>query len=119
MTSRVALFCRNAERQLGVVSLTLHSKQPKRSVISFDKCYIEVNEYPRADHATIVDCGRPPRGGSTLAPRPTHCATRWPTPEKAVAGDDSKCELLGYASDVMELMTKLRADWGVVYPEEE
>ena len=39
--------------------------------------------------------------------------------EKAVAGDDSKCELLGYASDVMELMTKLRADWGVVYPEEE
>ena len=39
--------------------------------------------------------------------------------EKAVAGDDSKRELLDYASDVMELMTKLRADWGVVYPEEE
>ena len=39
--------------------------------------------------------------------------------EKAVAGDDSKRELLGYASDVMELMTKLRTDWGVVYPEEE
>ena len=39
--------------------------------------------------------------------------------EKAVAGDDSKRELLGYASDVMELMTKLRADWGVVHPEEE
>ena len=39
--------------------------------------------------------------------------------EQAVAGDDSKRELLGYASDVMELMTKLRADWGVVYPEEE
>ena len=48
------IVCRNAEQQLGVVSLTLHSKQPKRSVISFDKCYIEVNEYPRADHATIV-----------------------------------------------------------------
>ena len=30
-----------------------------------------------------------------------------------------KRELLDYASDVMELMTKLRADWGVVYPEEE
>ena len=39
--------------------------------------------------------------------------------EKAVAGDDSKRELLDYASDVMKLMTKLRADWGVVYPEEE
>ena len=31
----------------------------------------------------------------------------------------SKRELLDYASDVMGLMTKLRADWGVVYPEEE
>ena len=39
--------------------------------------------------------------------------------EKAVADDESKCELLDYASDVMKLMTKLRADWGVVYPEEE
>ncbi len=54
------IVCRNAEQQLGVVSLTLHSKQPKRSVISFDKCYIEVNEYPRADHATIVGLRRSP-----------------------------------------------------------
>ena len=36
----------------------------------------------------------------------------------ATAGDAGKRALLGYASDVMELMTRLRADWGVVYPEE-
>ena len=35
-----------------------------------------------------------------------------------VAGDAEKRALLGYAADVMELITRRRADWGVVYPEE-
>ena len=113
------IVCRNAEQQLGVVSLTLHSKQPKRSVISFDKCYIEVNEYPRADHATIVWTADGHREEVHAGTEAYALCYEMADLEKAVAGDDSKCELLGYASDVMELMTKLRADWGVVYPEEE
>ena len=36
----------------------------------------------------------------------------------ATAGDAGKRALLGYASDVMELMTALRRDRGVTYPEE-
>ena len=113
------IVCRNAEQQLGVVSLTLHSKQPKRSVISFDKCYIEVNEYPRADHATIVWTVDGRREEVHAGTEAYALCYEMADLEKAVAGDDSKRELLGYASDVMELMTKLRADWGVVYPEEE
>lgn len=113
------IVCRNAEQQLGVVSLTLHSKQPKRSVISFDKCYIEVNEYTRADHATIVWTADGRREEVRAGTEAYALCYEMADLEKAVAGDDSKCELLGYASDVMELMTKLRADWGVVYPEEE
>lgn len=72
------IVCRNAEQQLGVVSLTLHSKQPKRSVISFDKCYIEVNDYPRADHATIVWTADGRARRSTPVPRLTPFAMRWP-----------------------------------------
>ena len=113
------IVCRNAEQQLGVVSLTLHSKQPKRSIISFDKCYIEVNEYPRADHATIVWTADGHREEVHAGTEAYALCYEMADLEKAVAGDDSKRELLGYASDVMELMTKLRADWGVVYPEEE
>ena len=113
------IVCRNAEQQLGVVSLTLHSKQPKRSVISFDKCYIEVNDYPRADHATIVWTADGHREEVHAGTEAYALCYEMADLEKAVAGDDSKRELLGYASDVMELMTKLRADWGVVYPEEE
>ena len=38
--------------------------------------------------------------------------------DAAAAGDAGKRALLGYASDVMELMTALRRDCGVTYPEE-
>lgn len=102
-----------------MVSLTLHSKQPKRSVVSFDKCYIEINEYPRADHATIVWTADGHREEVHAGTEAYALCYEMADLEKAVAGDDSKRELLDYASDVMELMTKLRADWGVVYPEEE
>ncbi|MFR5717062.1 MAG: gfo/Idh/MocA family oxidoreductase, partial [Streptococcus salivarius] len=35
-----------------------------------------------------------------------------------VAGEDDHT-YLNYSRDVMELMTQLRKDWGLVYPEEE
>ena len=38
--------------------------------------------------------------------------------EAAVAGKDDHT-YLNYSRDVMELMTQLRKDWGLVYPEEE
>ena len=38
--------------------------------------------------------------------------------EAAVAGDTSKAGLIDIVADVMDVMTRLRADWGVVYPEE-
>ena len=113
------IVCRNAEGQLGVVSLTLHSKQPKRAVLSFDRCYVEVMEYPRADTATIVwtEDGR----RETVASGASGYALCYEMAdlEAAVAGDDQKRALLDYASDVMELMTALRRAWGVTYPEEE
>ena len=111
--------CRNESGQLGVISLTLHSKQPKRAVVSFDKCYLEVDQYPRADHARIVwtDDGRIEEvsaGTEAYA-----LCYEMADLELAVAGDERAASLIGYAADVMRVMDKLRADWGVVYPEEE
>ena len=112
------IVCRNAEGQLGVVSLTLHSKQPKRAVVSFDECYVEVGEYPRADTATIVWTADGRRETVTCGEEAYALCYEMADLEAAVAGDAEKRVLLGYAADVMELMTRLRADWGVVYPEE-
>ena len=38
--------------------------------------------------------------------------------EAAVAGEDDRT-YLNYSRDVMDLMTQLRKDWGLTYPEEE
>ena len=112
------IVCRNKEGQMGVLSLTLHSKQPKRAVLSFDRCYVEVMEYPRADAATIVwtedgrrEEVRAGRSGYALCYEIADL-------ERAVAGDAQAAGLLDYAADVMQIMTRLRREWGVVYPEE-
>lgn len=109
---------RNAEGQIGVFSLSLHSKQPKRAVLSFDRCYIEVNEYPRADTATIVWTEDGRREDVTAGEEAYALAYEVADLEAAVAGDASKAWLLEYAADVMDIMTRLRYDWGVYYPEE-
>ena len=109
---------RNAEGQLGVFSLTMHAKQPKRATLCFDNCYIEIMGYPRADRATITwtaDGHREEVQAGTEAYALCYEAADM---EKAVAGDASKAALIETAADVMDLMTRLRADWGVTYPEE-
>ncbi|MGN0077004.1 MAG: Gfo/Idh/MocA family protein [Parafannyhessea sp.] len=112
------IVCRNASGQLGVISLTLHSKQPKRAVLSFDRCYIEAMDYPRADHATIVWTADGRREEVRAGEEGYALCYELADLESAVAGDADKAALLDYASDVMDVMTEVRRSWGVVYPEE-
>ena len=112
------IVCRNEEGQLGVVSLTIHSKQPKRAVLSFDKCYVEISEYPRADSATIVWTADGRRETVAAGTEGYALCYEMADLERAVAGDADAASLIDTAADVMELMTRLRADWGVTYPEE-
>lgn len=112
-----AISMMNQEGQLVTAMLSLHSKQPKRAVISCEKGYIEIMEYPRADEAFIVDAGtgksetiRAGRAADTLV-------YELEDMEAAIRGEGDM--LLPYTVDVMALMTALRTEWGVVYPEEE
>ena len=52
MTS--GLLLRNAEGQMGVISLSLHSKQPKRAVISADKAYLQQVMDSGRDRASAI-----------------------------------------------------------------
>lgn len=110
---------RNTEGQLGVFSLTLHAKQPKRATLCFDDAYIEVMAYPRADKAVITWTADGHREEVSAGVEAYALCYEMADLEKAAAGDAEKAVLLDIAADVMEIMTKLRADWGVVYPEEE
>ena len=78
----------------------------------------EVMDYPRADVATIVwtedgrrEEVRAGRSGYALCYEIADL-------ERAVAGDACAAGLIDYAADVMQVMTRLRREWGVVYPEE-
>ncbi len=114
---QAGILLMNPAGEMASATLTLHAKQPKRGMIAFDQGYIEIYEYPRADKATItytkdmhqetVTCGH------------TEHALRYEVldMEKAVSGIKNEM-YLDYTCDVMSVMTKLRNEWGLFYPEE-
>ena len=109
---------KNAEAQMATVALSLHSKQPKRGMISCEKGYIEIMEYPRAWEAKIVDAES---GETQVIKAGVHedaLAYELSDMEKAIAGDVS-CMYPDYTKDVMDLMTEFRKSWHFTYPEEE
>ena len=112
-----AVSMMNREGQLVTAALSLHSKQPKRAVISCERGYIEIMEYPRADEAVIVDAATGERETVKAGRAADALVYELEDMEAAVRGEGDM--LLPYTRDVMALMTALRAEWGVVYPEEE
>lgn len=103
---------------MATLALSLHAKQPKRGMAAFDKGYIEIYDYPRAQEATITytEDGRKEviREGSTAKALQYEVLDM----EQAVAnGGKGMCQ--EYTKDVMDLMTAIRQQWGLTYPEEE
>lgn len=111
-----AIAMANQEGQLVTAILSLHSKQPKRAVISCEKGYIEIMEYPRADEASIVDAETGER--ETVRAGRTADALRYELEDMEAAVRNGNDMFLSYTTDVMKLMTGLRQEWDVTYPEE-
>lgn len=51
---QATILLSNQEQEMATVTLSLHAKQPKRGLVIFEKGYIEVYEYPRAEKAVIT-----------------------------------------------------------------
>lgn len=114
---QVGILLTNPSSEMATITLSLHSKQPKRGLIAFDKGYIEIYEYPRAEKAVIthtennkqevIECGK------------TEDALVYEVldMEKAVSGEKNQMHL-DYTTDVMSIMTNIRKEWGLYYPEE-
>ena len=43
----------NEQQEMASISLSLHAKQPKRGLAAFEKGFIEIYDYPRAEQASI------------------------------------------------------------------
>lgn len=115
---QASILLMNPSGQMATVALSMHSRQPKRAMISCEKAYIEIMEYPRADHAVIVDAET---GKQTIieAGRTSNALQyELEDMETAILTGNTAIMKLRESSDVMDIMTKLRSDWGLFYPEE-
>lgn len=133
---QIGILLSNDEGEMATASITLHAKQPKRGTVSFDKGYIEVYEYPRADQATITYT----EDGHTETIHAGHTedallyevhdmelavafleAVYAQAAEGGMPAANTVIEDIlhpQYTKDVMDIMTRLRSDWGFRYPEE-
>lgn len=115
---QAGLLLMNKEGQMASVMLSLHSKQPKRGMVSCEKGYIEVMEYPRACEAVITYTDSAETETIREGAREDALAYELADMERAVAGERERMHF-DYTKDVMEMMTSFRRSWGFIYPEEE
>lgn len=116
---QASVLLSNSRGQMATVALTMHSKQPKRAMISCEKGYIEIMEFPRADRAVITDAVTGERREICAGETKSALCYELMDMEKAVRTWDQTPMQLPYTRDVMRIMTDLRQQWGLVYPEEE
>lgn len=116
---QATILLKNSKDEMATVALSMHSKQPKRAMISCEKGYIEIMEYPRASKAVIVDA----ESGNTreIEAGQTENALYYEMMdmEAAVKNADASEMKLEYSRDVMDILTRLRKDWNMKYPDEE
>lgn len=114
---QAGLLLANASGQMASVMLSLRSKQPKRGMVSCEKGFLEVMEYPRATEAKITYSDghtETLRAGVAADALAYEIADM----EHAIRGEENRM-CLSLSKDVMDMMTAFRKQWGVVYPEEE
>ena len=116
---QATILLKNKQEQMATVALSMHSKQPKRAMISCEKGYIEIMEYPRADKAVIVDAESGERTEIESGETANALYYEMTDMEQAVRSGDASNMQLQYSKDVMDIMTKLRKDWGMKYPGEQ
>lgn len=110
------IIMKNGMGQLAVTALTMRAKQPKRGVVSCEKGYIEIEDYPRADKAVIVWTESGKR--EEICAGETDMALRYEIRDMQAAVLTGRTETLfcPYTADVMQLMDHVRTQWGLRYP---
>ena len=112
-----SIIIKNGKEQMASVTLSLHAKQPKRATICYDNAYIEIFEYPRADKAVITYTSDNHTEEIVAGKLEDAMCYEIENMEKSVAKGKNTMRL-DYTIDVMNVMTNLRKNWNMKYPEE-
>ena len=112
------ILLKNPRGQMATVALSMHSKQPKRAVISCERGYIEIMEYPRADKAIFVDAETGAVEEIFAGDKADALFYELSDMEHAIKSGDVSIMKLNFSKDVMDIMTALRKNWNLRYPDE-
>ncbi|TBX17351.1 oxidoreductase [Clostridium perfringens] len=108
------IILKTKEEEIATISLAFRSKMPKRGIVSCDNGFITIDNFPRANKATInyldgavevIECGEEEK------------ALDYEVifmEEKINENKESNSIDLTY--DVTKIMNKVRKDWGILYP---
>ena len=109
------IILKNPDGEMAVIALTMRAKQPKRGVVAGEKGFIEISDYPRAQRAVITytEDGRK----EVIEAGSTDAALQYEVRDmQEYILNKSGQENLRIVRDVMEVLTAVRDQWGLVYP---
>lgn len=107
------IILKNSDDEMAVISLTMRAKQPKRGILCGELGYITVENFPRADKATItypdgsveiIEEGH----GSKALEYEIECVNSM---VMSKTGNDT----LRLSVDVMDIMDEVRKQWNLSY----
>lgn len=116
---QATILLQNTSGQMATVALSMHSKQPKRAMISCETGYIEIMEFPRANQAIFVNAETGEKNEIVCGETDQALYYEMTDMEHAVQTGDPSAMQLSYSKDVMDIMTQLRKDWNLQYPNEQ
>ncbi|ELU5586667.1 Gfo/Idh/MocA family oxidoreductase [Clostridium perfringens] len=108
------IILKTKEEEIATISLAFRSKMPKRGIVSCDNGFITIDNFPRANKATInyldgtvevIECGEEKKALDYEVSF---------MEEKINENKESNSIELTY--DVTKIMNKVRKDWGIIYP---
>lgn len=107
------IILKNKEDEMAVISLTMRAKQPKRGIVCGEKAYITVENFPRAEKATIT---YPDGRVETIECGETSKALIYEIKDMIDYIEKKKDnDTLELSADVVGIMDNVREQWGLKY----
>jgi predicted dehydrogenase len=108
------IILKNHDDEMAVIALTMRAKQPKKGVVAGELGYITVENFPRADKATITY----PNGTvESIEAGETFNALLYEVRDmnNSVLNNNNNSDTLELSIDVMSIMDEVRNQWGIEY----
>ena len=109
------IILKNPDDEMAVIALTMRAKQSKRGIVACEHGFIAVENYPRADKATITWTSD--GHTETISAGETDKALQYEAEYVAkVLSGEIEDKTMIYTKDVMDIMTNVRRQWGITFP---